>query len=273
MKYIYIAGLEHSGTTLINHLLAQHSKTLGLGEVTSYFEPAHMEQYMSKWGTYADVSLCSCGADWGDCQFWGGLNDLNGLNSDRPLKEKYEKLIKYISEKYDEDTVIIDSSKRFSTLRLLHQELNGEGKKSDFLVIVMVKDVRSFTASIHAKQGARGSFFDYWKTFNWWYGEYQKLFKYIAEQDLYFVPVLYEKLCYEPEQIISSIYNAMGVSDLDDFELGHANSHIAMGNKDFILRNRERIRYDYRWFLDDAIEFLYLLTGKVRRFNKRLYHT
>ena len=99
MKYIYIAGLEHSGTTLINHLIAQHPKALGLGEVSSYFDSGHMREYIKKWGGYSDVRLCSCGSDWDDCNFWGDIKELNGLVSDSPIKEKYVRLINYIGTK------------------------------------------------------------------------------------------------------------------------------------------------------------------------------
>jgi hypothetical protein len=51
----------------------------------------------------------------------------------------------------------------------------------------------------------------------------------------------------------------------------YGNSHIAVGNKDFIQRNRERIVYDSRWFENDAISLAYLIHQKARSFNKKIY--
>ena len=48
-------------------------------------------------------------------------------------------------------------------------------------------------------------------------------------------------------------------------------SHIAMGNKDFVVRNSSRIRYDFHWFLDDSIHLAYLIHNRARKFNKSLY--
>ena len=144
-------------------------------------------------------------------------------------------------------------------------------KKKDFLVVVMVKDVRNFAASIYSKQAAKRSLLSYWRTFNWWYGENSKLLEHLEKHDLNFVTVLYEKLCNQPEKIVNSIFNSFGVSAITELNLRHENSHIAMGNKDFVMRNRRQICYDQRWFLEDGIQSIYLLSRKVRHFNKRLY--
>jgi len=115
MKYIYIAGLEHSGTTLTGHLLSQHPHFMGLGEIASFFSSAHMAQYMARWGEYPDVNLCSCGKTWERCDFWGKLINLCGLNSDAPLIQKYGLLMDHIRSTLGEEIVVVDSSKSLST--------------------------------------------------------------------------------------------------------------------------------------------------------------
>lgn len=59
MKYIFIAGLEHSGSTLTNYLLSQPPKSIGLGEVWQFFNHKHTLNYIQKWGHCDDVNLYS----------------------------------------------------------------------------------------------------------------------------------------------------------------------------------------------------------------------
>ena len=156
MKYIYIVGLEHSGTTLVNHLIAQHNDAIGLGEVSSFFSPKHMCDYMERWGNCADVRLCSCCKDWDKCDFWGEVIELNGLQSDCLLKDKYRVLISYIQSKYGNQVVIVDSSKDIGTLKVLVQYGQDIGfEVNDLIIVMMVKDVRNFTTSIYRKSGSK----------------------------------------------------------------------------------------------------------------------
>lgn len=254
-------------------MLAQHPYALGLGEVSSYFDSGHMTQYIGKWGCYPDARLCSCGTDWNDCQFWGNNRELSGLESNGSMKEKYLKMINFIATSYGQNTIIVDSSKRFNSLRMLSEHIEEMGiEKKNLYVIMVVKDVRSFAASIHSKKWARRSLVRYRRTFNWWYSEYKKLLDYIEKHEINFLPVLYEKFCNEPESHVNKVYKMLGVPGVGRNELNHGNSHIAMGNKDFVMRNRERIRYDQRWFLEDGIGLVYMFSRKIRCFNKRLYH-
>jgi len=51
----------------------------------------------------------------------------------------------------------------------------------------------------------------------------------------------------------------------------HNSSHIVRGNKNFIMRNRKKIKYDSRWFIDDNINLVYQLHWKARALNKKFY--
>ena len=119
LALIYIAGLEHSGTTLLNDLLARQPGVLGLGEVGNFFSPSHMEAYLKKWGTYPDSRLCSCGSAWEECLFWGRVAHLNGKSSDVPQIQKYRILIEYIKSNYPDVKVIVDSTKSIETYHML----------------------------------------------------------------------------------------------------------------------------------------------------------
>ena len=238
MKYIFIAGLEHSGTTLVNHLLSQHPGTIGLGEIAPFFSPDHMKQYMVRWGKYTESRLCSCGETWGECSFWSDIIELNGLNSDRPLLDKYQRLVQHVRSNYPEKKIIIDSSKSCLCLQTLVDHCDEIGlKRDDILVVFSIKDVRSFAASMGNKT-ANKSILSTLKAFNLWMNVNNSVFSYLKSQKLPHNVVLYEKLCADPRRYVEGILEQCGVSFNEEVELNHNRSHIAMGNKQFILRNR-----------------------------------
>ena len=55
---IYIAGLYHSGTTLIDQYLGSDKNIVGLGEVFKFIKDG-------------PESKCTCGMSSNDCEFWG----------------------------------------------------------------------------------------------------------------------------------------------------------------------------------------------------------
>lgn len=272
MKYIYIAGLEHSGTTLTDHLLSQHDKCIGLGEIAAFFSSDHMQQYMERWGNNTDWNLCSCGKTWADCEFWSGIVGLCGLNSRATLVEKYEALLSHIRSSVGEDAVIIDSSKSLLTFRILIENLPKFGiRREDILLVFTIKDVRSFAASVGRKSNQSRSILSLLRTFNWWLGENREYLNAFEKDRVHFLVNLYERLCSDPESLSQNVARELNIRLAGDNDVRHNKSHIAMGNKNFVLRNRRRISYDFRWFTDDAISAAYLIHGRARAFNKRLY--
>ncbi len=271
MKFIYIAGIEHSGTTLTEQLLGSHPHVLSLGEINSFFSTSHMRNYMARWGSHDDVSMCSCGEEWSQCAFWAERTHLNGLNSTLPAREKYQLLIEDIDKHFGPDVVVTDSSKSLAGLTALHEASQSLGKVvTDIGVVFTVKDPRSFAASMKRKTGD-SSLLAAYRAMNLWTAGNQEILGYIEEKSMPMVLNLYEHLCLDPLTQINSVFRRLGTSEVDALDISHQKSHIAMGNKDFLMRNRLQIRYDQRWFLDNRILAAYLLNGKARALNRRFY--
>jgi len=95
MKYIYILGLEHSGTTLTDHMLSAHPRVTGVGEVAQFFSVDHMRHYLRKWGELDDHDVCSCGQRWSECELWQAIVHLNGAESQLGKVEKQKALISH----------------------------------------------------------------------------------------------------------------------------------------------------------------------------------
>ena len=279
MKLLYVVGLEHSGTTLISHLLSEHENYIALGEIAAFFSHSHMQRYLDKWGDYDDVSLCSCGSGWHKCELWSDLIHLSGHNSNKGLLEKYKNLFDYFKEHYPPDTVIVDSSKSFSILKLLIDNAHSLGlSHDDVFVVFAAKDVRNFANSIASKEGANNSLVSHYRSFNWWLGENKKIISYLENAEINFQFSFYDVLFNDGDELPSRInsflrecYSTMGYQTVESSNVSHSKSPIAMGNKNFIMRNRNNIRYDERWRKSLNLKLVYALHNKAQSFNQFLY--
>jgi len=274
MKLLYIVGLEHSGTTLTDKLLGSFPNCVGLGEVASFFSPQHMRLYLQRWQGKDDVRRCSCGKDWAQCEFWCELNGLCGEQSDATIIEKYRALLRRVARLYGDDAVVVDSSKSLSTLQILVEAADELGlRKSDIVVVFAIKDVRSFVASMIRKSGAKSSWLAVVRAFNLWFGSNRQMLRLLRASGLSVVVSLYEALCRDPQGELARHLRRLGVGvaeEHDSAELVRSRSHIAMGNKNFSMRNSDRVRYDDRWFYDDTVLWVYLLHWRARAFNRRI---
>ena len=75
MNLIYIAGDDRSGSTMLDMMLAGHSKISSVGEVH------HLRAYAKKDHQYyksVHELLCLCGQDIKDCEFWSNVESALG---------------------------------------------------------------------------------------------------------------------------------------------------------------------------------------------------
>lgn len=271
LKYLFIAGLEHSGTTLLNILLGLHPEALGLGEVAAFFSPSHIRHYLEQWGAYPDARECSCGESWQTCEFWRTMEEFSGINSQQPVHEKYARLIKFVRARMPRSGVIVDSSKNLPTLKMLLAERDSIGLSPDDLhVVLAVKDVRGFAASIQKKNGRKSSLFSHLRTFNWWVSENRDFMACCEELGDRFQIVTYESMCRDPLGVARGVLGRCGLQPADlRTEEPHRASHLVMGNKEAI-RTRHKIRYDDRWRSSMLIRLAYTLHPAARRLNLAL---
>ncbi len=273
MKFFFVAGLEHSGTTLSEQLLSSHPQVLSLGEIASFFSTSHMREYYKRWGSYSDVRMCSCGKDWSDCTFWSPILHLCGLYSSSPIQAKYEELLLTIKDRYPHDTIVTDSSKSSEAHAALSLAIGRTGLSEDDLsTIFTVKDTRSFASSLQRKSQRR-DFFSAYRSMNYWAAQNSKILSELTQTSRELIVNLYEHLCLDPLAQMNLIFRKSRISQIEAFDLSNQRSHIAMGNKDFLMRNRKSVKYDQRWFLEDRVSLAYLLNHKARSLNKYFYKT
>jgi len=110
-KIIYIVGLSHSGSTLLDFLLSHHPEILGLGEVFYFLN--------KKRSTFEKTELtCSCGGEMSDCYFWSRYKHNESATSESYI-DKYRRVLQ-MSSCLSKD-IVVDSSKKLKALRPLRE--------------------------------------------------------------------------------------------------------------------------------------------------------
>lgn len=246
-KAIYILGSGHSGSTILQYLLAGNKNSVGLGELR------HMasNNYITK-----NITICACGQNADECSLWSKL---------KPFEKKseiewYANLINVVSKLYPQKRYFIDSSKTLDGLKPW-LTLKANGDISEIFVLYLVKDFRAWTVSNRnkrkRKQQAKNSII--YTMFNWWKRQktYIGFLKKQHHHQFQFLAVSYESLIFQSYAQLSRMEIFLGLNSthisLED-RLTKATVHDLFGNR---IKNRPEDRVSLTY--DDTWQNLYLL--------------
>jgi hypothetical protein len=261
-KIIYIVGLSHSGSTILDMLLTTAGKAVGLGQVWTVLreDPARTRS-----------RVCSCGASAPDCPVWGPVIErLAGLHGEVPPRDRYQLVLDSVGRLYGPDVAVIDSSKHAEYLKVLANDVEGV----ELTVLHNIKDVRPFTIStldnLKRKEQRREL---PEKIFYQWYRDNRAALS-LAEQVLGRPPVrvMYDALCLSTDAVAARLAGTLGDDYIDPgAPLDGGQTHIIAGNR---LRLREsgkskQLAYDYRWMVRSEWLRPYVLMPRVRKYNER----
>lgn len=240
---VYIASLGHSGSTLLDLLIASHDRAIGLGEVKNLSSrPRRRHRKL-----HLDEIACDCGvAPRRACPFWSALEeDLHrnaGLGlDDLELEDGPDAVFRAHNRAFYEAVVevsgarvVVDSSK---SLHRLGRLLATPGL--DLRPIHLRRDPRGVAAS-HARRGRA-----WHSTLRRWIAFERTLPRLLAGRDV--LHVHYEALCDRPEPVLAQVMEWLGLA-LQPGQLDwtrHVHHHLA-GNP--IRRERRaEIRLDDAW--------------------------
>lgn len=255
-QIVYIVGLSHSGSTLLDLILGGHSAFIGLGEIALSVDP-DLHQVVE------NHKQCSCGNSLEDCSFWGAVISHLEQVPDADFMQRYKIVLDEFNAKFGSSYVAVDSSKDLSVLKNLHEKLGMELK-----VLHLMKDVRNYTISQMMKHSGeqRGSAYRHFRT---WYRKNREITSYLKTQEMRFLPVGYEELCLQPNVIIPQICEFLGV-DMESsmLDIQNSQSHVIRGNRMRAqVEKRESLQYDYRWFRHMAWCLPSLIYPRIMQFN------
>lgn len=253
-KIIYICGLGHSGSTILDMSLAVLPKVVGLGELYTLFNEQKRKRHFK--------SLCSCGKAASECDFWSEFSE--NVNHTKATEEQYQDTLKLFADKFGSDAILIDSSKNsYPYLEFLNKEY-------DLKVIYLTRDYRSWSYSRHLSTRKPYLYF-----LLRWQLENIKLLSQLKQMKIDSLKVGYEELALFPEQIFKVICEYTGLEYSEHMLVPeHTNSHIISGNIARVdKQKRSRWMYDARWFLSRRITFWGILSLCLSRKNKKLVYS
>lgn len=233
-KIIYIAGLGHSGSTILDMSLGTLPGVTGLGELKTLLDDRTRDSHYT--------SLCSCGKIATDCPVWKKVpSALTGLQKD---EEKIEAILALLKGEANEEIVLVDSSKNsYSYLKYL-------SKNHDLKVIFLTRDIRSWSYVRHLSTGKPILYY-----LVRWILENMKLYHRITSMGIEVIRVGYEELALYPEYILKIITDRTGLSYSESvLKPERTSSHIISGN---VARTDHQKKagwqYDARWLLSRRI--------------------
>jgi hypothetical protein len=246
-QLIYISGMPHSGSTLLDLACSSGGVGLSLGEVRqTILKPEAVGS-----------NYCSCGAKGVACAFWGSLlPTFKGAS----VEDSYQRVMSAAQAFMPEAMFVIDSSKSRDGLNL--------AQPFEPVVLQVVKDVRAYIVSTvdNAARKHRPSI-SVFREIRRWSRRNAGLCRMAADLGLRHMTVSYDRLCtdsVEQSGLINRFVNARAV-DAENL-LGSTNHHVLVGNR---MKNSHNgvLRYDQRWKSRDDWVWGYALQSGVRRYN------
>ena len=195
-KIIYIAGIGHCGSTILDMSLGCHPSIIGLGEVINLLL-AKKEDFSKEKFTQV---LCSCGQNMDVCEFWSGAKNILLTNSKKTIEAKFQSLNHHFNKKFGNDKILVDSSKNLTNI------LNFYHKNYKLYVIFLIRDVRSWVYSRHSRHGTNMIKL----AFRWFKANF-RMKQYLLRQNFEFMNVGYEELSLYPDVLLKRICDFIGI--------------------------------------------------------------
>ena len=281
MKVVFIAGMVHSGSTVLDLSLGCHPRFLGLGEIAGFLDPrfGHLER--------TDRIVCSCGEALFQCSFWGPFCDELRASPDLDHPERYRKLWHAFARSFGEDRVLVDSS------NLLEGVQTWVGLGAEVKVVFLIRDVRAWTVSMRNLSRRMGEYrirelLRKYDLTNWrpyirrfatgrfleWHRGNRLLERYLARSRVPSFQLGYEELAQHPGPMLERICRFLDAEPVDSMQrLDESASHIVLGNRMHADPDRRReIVYDGKWLQQRDWRLPALLLPHVMRYNaSRVY--
>lgn len=267
---VYIAGLGHSGSTLLDLVLGSHSRLVGLGEVDRTLEGPEFSGALK-----GQSPGCACGEMLTQCPLWGAVREALEDHPSTDGHQRYLTLLQAMQSLHGRQVIAVDSSKNLRALDELrtHPDL-------DVRVIFLVRDVRSFTVSaLDNSQRKRRTNPQYpspsaLATARDWYRQNRATREYLVRNRIPFMLLGYEELCMAPEASTRQLCTFLGLEwEPAMLDLANSRSHVARGNRMRLAHTRFSISYDWRWFSRKEWQMPWLFLPGIRRLNQELVYS
>jgi hypothetical protein len=262
---VFISGLSHSGTTLLDLILGCNPKLVGLGEVARVIDRELISE-----DQFQNIN-CSCGEPMLDCPVWSkAIRNLESLN-EKSFASRYQSILDTVGDLLGSDVTIVDSSKYLNYLKPIVGSKNISAK-----IIHIVKDVRNYTVSqvdnIRRNPINRKAFFknNAYYIFWQWYLMNRSTQKYLVSGNIKYLQIGYEELCLSTEKVLDLIGEFTNLQmDTSLVDLSDSFSHSVLGNRMRTQKEKSKIAYDYRWFQRKEWQMPAFLFANIMEYNRK----
>lgn len=266
INVVYIYGLGHSGSTLLDLMLAGHQRIIGAGEVFMLTDPGQRPRRIRE----RDTKLCSCGKTLTHCELWGKVTERLTQDTHLTHADAVALFAARAAEICEGGSWVSDSSKNIAGLKAV-RDLAESGKIGSLRVLYLVRDVRSFATSQLHRSGKNGTLhavraMRLWKKTNL---EYERTLNDLNVRSL---AVGYEELCLFPERTLQSICELLEIPFSEGMRKPSGLSgHVATGNPMRIDPERNQsVIYDHRWYFRPDVSRAFSFYPGLSDLNRRL---
>lgn len=260
-RVIYVAGMGHSGSTVLDMLLATGGMAVSLGQIWNVLREDPLK---------TRTRICTCGAPAPDCFFWGPiLGGLESAGSTLSRAERYRLVLGRAKELYGPQMAIVDSSKEVANITILAKEV----PEVRLAILHNIKDVRAFTISMidnslrkhNRRLGPERLFLEWYRTNC---SVHSKVCQLLGRPPF---RVMYEALCFNTQAVGERLAELLGEQYIDPHAtLKSGITHIISGNRFRLSDTKEAtsLTYDCRWFSRSEWVRPYFLMPFVRKYNE-----
>lgn len=258
---VYVLGLGHSGSTILEYLICQNARTLGLGEVF---------RLTGKFALANRLRECSCGENVESCEVW----DQMGLRQAESKKDWYERLEKHLRKKVPEQDWWIDTSKSIREFTNW-QVLAERDQNLDLKIIYLVRDVRGWVWSdvgVRKRKNRRQRSLGISMIF--WYIQQLRFRMALRGSRLQSYTLSYESLVFEQQQEMANIFRFLDMKqeDVMKSDLTKGFVHDVTGNRmKSELKSSTPIKYDFAWTQNAQIKWWFTALLPIRRYMQVVY--
>ena len=256
-KIIYILGLSHSGSTLIEYYLSSFEKSIGIGEAYKTMH-AFQDGNFNRFSEFDRDRIKNI-------SFWQKMAD--SAKEYKNAKEHYIAMYDYIlnSEEFSKYDLIIDSSKKLEGYKILSENFGDQ-----VTAIVLYRDLRAWIiSSIETEKRKKrpngfGSNFKYCFI---WYKTHFFINRYLKKSNSKSFKLSYDLFCLDFENVNEYIKNKLDLNSNPD--LKKTNSINILGNR---MKKKAEvkldIKYDYRWMYKSEWHLPWFLVPVIKKVNK-----
>ncbi len=277
-KVAFVSSLPHSGSTILDLVLATHPEVVGIGEIHAVLRGLRtLDQLRAR--------VCTCGQPGRRCALWGPV--LASVTEATTGPELYAAIVSSARDSLGR-TTIADSSKLPTQLTMLAT------LDVDLRVIRLTRDVRSWAAAMRPTghppplripctragvaearealgfRSRRTSF----GLYRWWYLRNRALDAKLAVVGAPTTTVSYEQFATATALTLERLAGFLDLSPEFSTDTTAACTHQLFGSTmRFDPTLRSTIAYDTRWMTDDRLLLPALLLRPVMAYNRRLVHS